>query len=103
MNLKSKVKNFTVWSKAQHDIDRVVAIWTDCLERYKGPYLFGLKPTIADAMFAPVVTRFLTYSIALDAVCQQYCDTIMALPQMQEWIAGALTEPDDIEELQVEF
>ena len=103
MNLKSKVKNFTVWSKAQHDIDRVVSIWTDCLERYKGPYLFGLKPTIADAMFAPVVTRFLTYSIALDAVCQQYCDTIMALPQMQEWIAGALTEPDDIEELQVEF
>jgi glutathione S-transferase len=54
-------------------------------------------------MFAPVVTRFLTYNIGLDEVCTKYCAHIMAMPQMQEWVMGALEEPDDIEELEVEF
>jgi len=54
-------------------------------------------------MFAPVVTRFLTYSIDLDAASQKYCEHIMAMPEMKEWVMGALEEPDDIEELEVEF
>ena len=44
---------------------------------------------MADAMFAPVVTRFLTYDVKLDADCAAYCKTIMAMPQMQEWLDGA--------------
>jgi glutathione S-transferase len=54
-------------------------------------------------MYAPVATRFLTYDVTLDEACSAYCQTIMALPAMQEWIASARLEPDDIEELEMEF
>src|SRR6185437_11625347 len=58
MNLKARYPEFKVWAGAQADIDRIVAIWRDCLKRYDGPYLFGGKPTLADAMYAPVCARF---------------------------------------------
>jgi glutathione S-transferase len=103
MNIKARIKSFKVWSKAQLDIDRVIAIWQECLTNYKGPYLFGKKPSLADAMFAPVVLRFTTYAIALDKPCQSYCKHILEMPQMKQWIADAMAEPDDIEELEVEF
>ncbi len=103
MNLKARFPNFTVWSRAKGDTERVVEIWHDCLQQYGGPFLFGQKPTLADAMYAPVATRFITYDVALDEVCAAYCQTIMSLPVMQEWIAAAKEEPDDIEELEMEF
>lgn len=103
MNLKARFPNFTVWSRAQGDIERVTEIWRDCLQRYGGPYLFGAGRTLADAMYAPVATRFLTYDVPLDAACAAYCATIMAMPEMQPWIDAAKLEPDDIEELEVEF
>jgi glutathione S-transferase len=103
MNLKIQFTSFKVWSKAQLDIDRILVIWRECLTAYKGPYLFGKTPTLADAMFAPVVTRFLTYNVPLDAQSQKYCALIMAMPEMKEWVMGALQEPDDIEELDVEY
>ena len=103
MNIKAHFPNFKVWSRAQTDIDRILVIWQECLMQYGGPHLFGKKPCLADAMFAPVVTRFRTYDVQLDAVCQAYSNTIMALPEMQEWVAQALTEPDEIDELDAEF
>lgn len=103
MNLKVKFDTFKVWSKAIQDIERIKIIWEECLEKYKGPYLFGKHPTIADAMFAPVVTRFQTYNIQLEGNCLSYSETILTMPYMQEWVMGALEEPDDIEELDVEF
>lgn len=103
MNLKAHFPNFKVWSKAQADIDHVKEIWRDCLETYGGPFLFGAKRTLADAMYAPVCTRFLTYDVPLDEACAAYCDHIMALPEIQAWIESAKTEPDDIEELDMEF
>lgn len=103
MNLKASFPNFTVWSRAQGDIERVAEIWRDGLTRYGGPYLFGKKRSIADAMYAPVVTRFLTYGVPLDDACTAYCQTVINLPEMQEWIAAAKLEPDDIEELEMEF
>jgi glutathione S-transferase len=103
MNLKARFPKFTVWSRARGDIERVTEIWRDCLKRYGGPYLFGKQPTLADAMYAPVATRFLTYDVALDEPCTAYCQTIMAMPAMQEWIAAAKAEPEDIEELEMEF
>lgn len=103
MNLKAHFPNFTVWSRAKGDIERVLEIWRGCLETYGGPFLFGDHPGMADAMFAPVATRFLTYDVPLEGVCATYCQTVTALPCMQEWIAAAKTEPDDIEELEVEF
>jgi glutathione S-transferase len=103
MNIKASFPNFKLWSRAQTDIDRIEAIWTECLDTYGGPYLFGDKPCMADAMFAPVVTRFITYEVLIGEACVAYCDTIMALPAMKEWVAAAEAEPDDIDELDAEF
>ncbi len=103
MNLKARHPGFKVWAGAQPDIDRIVEIWTECLARYGGPFLYGSEPGMADAMYAPVATRFLTYDVSLPAVCAAYCETIMAMPQMQEWVAAAKLEPDDIEELDMDF
>lgn len=103
MNIKGHFPGFKVWSRAQTDIERIEIIWKECLAEYGGPYLFGAKPCIADAMFAPVVTRFITYDIALDPECVAYCNVIMALPAMKEWVAAAEAEPAEIDELDAEF
>lgn len=103
MNLRAHRPGFTVWSGAQADIDRVLTIWRDSLAASGGPYLFGAKPCIADAMFAPVATRFRTYDVPLDALCARYCDTIFAWPDMAEWVAEAEVEHDFITELDLEF
>ncbi|HEY1723734.1 MAG TPA: glutathione S-transferase family protein [Magnetospirillaceae bacterium] len=78
---------------AKADIARVQAMWIDCRKRFgeAGPFLFG-KFTVADAMYAPVATRFRTYGVPLDPVCRAYVDAIYALPAMKEWIAAAEKE-----------
>ena len=103
MNLKAHYKGFKIWVAAQADIDRVTAIWRECLGKYGGPYLFGARPSLADAMYAPVTTRFTTYDVKLDRQCADYCETIQALPDMMEWIEDARTERAGIEELEAEF
>ena len=103
MNLKAHYKGFKIWAAAQADIDRVIAIWKECLASYGGPYLFGERPTLADAMYAPVTTRFTTYDVKLDRQCADYCETIQALPDMIEWIESARDERAGIEELEAEF
>jgi glutathione S-transferase len=65
--------------------------------------LFGKKPCAADAMYAPVCSRFTTYDVALAEPAKTYCRTIMAMPLMTDWIDGAKAEPDELEELDVEF
>jgi glutathione S-transferase len=103
MNIQARYTDFKVFAGAQADIDRVVAIWQKCLFTYKGPYLFGKQPTMADAMYAPVCTRFLTYDVPLDILCRRYCDTVMAMPAMAEWVDAAKAEPNELEELDIEF
>ncbi len=103
MNIKARHPGFKVWTGAQGDILRIVTIWTGCLKAYGGPYLFGAAPTLADAMYAPVCSRFTTYDVPLDPASRAYCKTILALPAMKEWTAAALAEPDELEELDVEF
>jgi glutathione S-transferase len=103
MNLKAHHPGFKVWAGAQADIDRILSIWRECLSTNKGPFLFGDRPCMADAMFAPVVTRFLTYDVKLDSDCAAYCKAIMALPAMKEWVEAANAEPDEVVELDVEF
>lgn len=102
MNLKGHYPKFKVWSRAQADIERITTIWNECLAASGGPHLFG-ELCAADLMYAPVVTRFMTYDVKLDAVCADYCARIMDLPEMREWIAAAKREPDDIDELEAEF
>jgi glutathione S-transferase len=103
MNLKTRHPGFKVWAGAQSDIDRVTMIWREQLAASGGPFLFGESPTMADAMYAPVCTRFSTYDVALDPACAAYRDRILALPEMREWTREALKEPDEVEELEVEF
>lgn len=103
MNLKAHHPDFKIWAGAQADINRIVAIWHDCLTTYGGPFLFGASLSLADAMYAPVCTRFRTYDVKLDPGCTAYCRHILALPTMTEWIASAQTEPEELEELDVEF
>src|SRR6195256_4910722 len=83
VNLKGHFPGFKIWSRAQADIDRVC--------------------TMADAMYAPVVTRFMTYDVKLEPRLAAYASTIMAMPEMQQWIEAAKAEPADIEELEVEY
>lgn len=77
------------------DIARIVAIWEGCRNRFShlGPFLFGTF-SVADAMFAPVVWRFLTYAVQLPPISRTWVDTMCALPAMREWRAGALAERD---------
>ena len=91
MNLKAHYPDFKVWAGAQADIDRIVAIWNECLDNYGGPFLFGERPSMADAMYAPVCARFTTYDVKLDSASAAYCKTIMSMPLMQEWIEAAKT------------
>ena len=84
-------------SRAHHvagDIARIQQIWTDCRKRFgaEGPFLFG-RFSVADAMFAPVATRFSTYGVKLEPVAAAYVETIMNLPAMKEWVDGARREP----------
>ena len=103
MNLRSRHASFPLFAGAKPDIERIEAIWQDCVERYGGPWLFGAKPTVADAMYAPVASRFTSYAVALDPICDAYAQTIEAWPLMQEWTRAALSEPDEVEELDAEF
>ena len=86
----------------QTDIERITAIWLECLKQYEGPYLFGAL-SAADAMFAPVVTRFVTYDVKLEPEIVAYAQRILALPEMQQWIADAQQEVEEIDELDAEF
>jgi glutathione S-transferase len=84
------------------DIGRITQIWRDCRQRYGdgGPFLFGTFGN-ADAMYAPVATRFRTYAVELDPVSRAYADAVLALPAFLEWQEAAEAEPWVIEEDEV--
>lgn len=83
--------------RLQADINRITTIWRECRKTYgaSGDLLFG-QFTIADAMFAPVVSRFVTYDVKTDEVVQAYIDAVWSLPAMQEWVMAAKNEPESI-------
>jgi glutathione S-transferase len=80
--------------EVKEEIRRIIAIWTDCRQRFAGgkPFLFG-DFSIGDVMFAPVVSRFSTYGVPLEGTAAAYAETIWKLPSMQEWVAAAKIEP----------
>lgn len=102
MNLKARHDSFKIFSGARPDVERIKAIWAECLEAYGGPWLFG-ELTMADAMYAPVCTRFRTYAVELPPALQAYCDHVFDWPLLREWTEGALGEAEEIAELEVEF
>lgn len=86
--------------EVEAEIDRIKTIWHECRKKYgaDGAFLFG-HFTIVDAMFAPVVSRFITYGVKLDSVEKNYANSILVLPAMQEWLAAAAEEGDSVRSL----
>jgi len=92
MDLFAKKPGVGHTDAALADARRVMTIWHECLASSGGPFLFG-HFTIADAMFAPVTTRFTTYGVDLDATSRRYVETIQNMPSFKAWLADAANEP----------
>jgi glutathione S-transferase len=97
-NIRRKPAPITVGDDVRADIARILEIWSQARARHahEGDFLFG-PFTIADAMFAPVVTRFRSYAVPLDGVAAAYAQAIWSHPPMKAWEAAALVEPLRIE------
>jgi len=93
MNIRGRYPGKGRSPEVDKDIARVAAIWSGCLQSSGGPFLFG-DFTLADAMYAPVATRFITYGVALETLLQEYVDRVWNLTAMQEWRAAALAEAE---------
>jgi glutathione S-transferase len=97
MDCRSRYPGEGMTLEVQADIERITTIWRDCRREFSsgGDFLFG-SFTIADAMFAPVVSRFVTYAVKLDRTVQDYVEALLALPAMQEWLISASDEVESI-------
>ncbi|HET7198061.1 MAG TPA: glutathione S-transferase family protein [Burkholderiales bacterium] len=95
MNIRARHPGKGINGDSRKDIDRVVEIWLSCRARFGagGELLFGAF-SIADAFYAPVVTRFETYGVALPAVAQAYCEAVRRLASVREWTEAALRETE---------
>jgi glutathione S-transferase len=93
MNLRRAPAPLALGPDVAGDVDRVLAIWRECRQRHghSGPFLFG-RFSVADAMFAPVVTRLRTYGAPVDEDAARYMDAVVALPAMKEWTEAARAE-----------
>jgi glutathione S-transferase len=101
MNLHRPVRAIELSAEARANIARVEQIWGECRESYQqsGPFLFGAFGA-ADAMFAPVVHRFLTYAVAVTKETQRYMEAMVALPAFAEWTKAGLAETLVIEKFE---
>ena len=102
MNVRRSYTGFKASENAQKDIDRIIALWQQLLERSGGPWLLG-EFSIADAFYAPVASRFNTYGIELPENLQTYVDQVLALETYQEWLRDAKAEKEVIPEEEVEL
>jgi glutathione S-transferase len=102
MNCRARLPGKGINPQVAADIARIKAIWRDCRQKFgsEGDFLFG-NFTIADAMFAPVVIRFVTYGVELDPVSQAYADRIWQMPEMQSWIEAGCQEEEILTQFEV--
>ena len=93
MNIRSSHPGKGMNPGSRRDIERMVSIWQSCRERFGsgGAMLFG-EFGVADAFFAPVATRFMTYAVALPPAARAYADALLALPAVREWMDAARCE-----------
>ncbi len=93
MNIRARRPQSWFPPDVRHDIERLTAIWDECRRTYgqRGPFLFGAFSN-ADAMFAPVVTRFQTYGVKVSGAAGEYMSTMLALPSMKRWTEQAIAE-----------
>ncbi len=92
MNMRRPVKARPLDAGAAAEVARIDAIWSACLKKSGGPFLFGAFGA-ADAMYGPVVSRFHTYAVAVSAAARDYMGAVMALPVWSEWRDAARREP----------
>jgi glutathione S-transferase len=96
MNVRSQFPSEGRIIYVQEEINRVLAIWRRCRERFGrdngGPFLFG-SFSIVDALFAPIVSQFKTHSVDLDDIEKEYSNAILSLPAMGVWIKASQDEP----------
>ncbi len=92
MNARRTYQEFRYSPETTADVARVQQLWGDCIARSGGPFLFGAF-CAADAMFAPVVSRFRTYGVELNATGDAYANALWALPAVKSWLADAAAEP----------
>jgi len=97
MDCRSRYPGQGMTPAVHQDIERITALWYTCRQQFgaDGAFLFG-SFGIADAMYAPVVSRFITYGVKLDPLAQAYADAIWALPAMQAWVSAATLETEII-------
>ena len=95
MNLGRDFSGLGRTPDALTDIARIEAMWSEARQRFGGggPFLFGADFTAADVMYAPVVTRFLTWRPEMTAVTRAYCDAVRAHPLVSAWYDAAAAEP----------
>jgi glutathione S-transferase len=99
MNIRGRYPGKGMTPESKKDIDRVVAIWTECRERFggAGSLLFG-RFSIPDAFYAPVVMRFRTYAVPLPPVAKAYCESVEALSAVREWMEAGRRETEFVAE-----
>jgi glutathione S-transferase len=104
MNMWRPIKSLALNADALANVERIDAMWSDCRSRFgqTGPFLFG-NFGAADAMYAPVVSRFHTYAVSVSAAACSYMDVVMKLPAWQEWHAAAIKEPWVLPEDEVDW
>lgn len=104
MNIRARDRQVPVSPALEQDITRITTLWQQCREQYgsAGPWLFG-SFSIADAFYAPVVFRFLTYGVSLEPIAQQYTETLQADNDIQNWVAAAEAETETIAAEEVGF
>jgi glutathione S-transferase len=95
MNIRGRYPGKGMTPESRKDIDRVVALWTHCRERFGGAgnFLFG-RFSIADAFYAPVVMRFATYGVKVAPLAQAYCEAVQSLSAVREWCDAARRETE---------
>ena len=98
MNIRASYPGKGMTPAVRADIERITGLWRDCRKRFAGAFqkddgfLFG-NFSAADAMYAPVATRFRTYGVKVDKDTDAYCTAVLAHPAMKDWIDAAKHEP----------
>lgn len=94
MNMRRESRRLALTAEVAANVRRIEQIWTECRERFGdgGPFLFGAFGA-ADAMYAPIVSRFASYAIGVGAAAEAYMAAVMALPAWAEWRNAGIAEP----------
>lgn len=108
MNVRAAKPSHIRSAELEADIRRIMTLWRDCRQRFgsdketgrRGPFLFGAW-TAADAFYAPVISRFVTYGVPVDGICRDYMDAVRETPMVAEWFAAAKAEPWTIQRFEV--